>query len=85
MTIASSKSFASQVDPRTREYIDARIREEIAPIRDDITSMRVALLGLREKQQAELGNMAGRLTNMEDLLSLSAARIAQLRKLASEE
>ena len=33
MTTAHSRHHASQVDPTTREYINARINEELAPIR----------------------------------------------------
>ena len=48
MTTAHSRHHASQVDPTTREYINARINEELAPIRDDIEALRGALLALRE-------------------------------------
>ena len=85
MTTAHSRHHASQVDPTTREYINARINEELAPIRDDIEALRGALLSLRETSNFNSGNLIGRLNNMEELLSMSSTRIAQLRTLANEE
>ena len=85
MITAHSRHYASQVDPNTREYINARINEELAPIRDDIEALRGALLSLRETAQLNSGNLIGRLSNMEELLSMSTTRIAQLRTLANEE
>ena len=35
----NSKHWASQVDAVTREYIDARIHEELKPMRDDIAAL----------------------------------------------
>jgi hypothetical protein len=80
-----SRHWASQVEATTREYVNARINEELTPIRDDIEALRGALLSLRETAQLNSGNLIGRLNNMEELLSLSTSRIAQLRTLASEE
>jgi hypothetical protein len=80
-----SRHWASQVEATTREYVNARINEELTPIRDDIEALRGALLSLRETAQLNSGNLIGRLSNMEELLSLSTSRIAQLRTLASEE
>lgn len=80
-----SRHWASQVDATTREYINARINEEIRPLRDDIEALRGALLSLRETANFNSGNLVGRLNNMEELLSMSSTRIAQLRTLANEE
>ena len=80
-----SRNWASQVDAVTREYINARINEELRPIRDDMDSLRGALLSLRETANLNSGNLIGRLNNMEELLSLSSTRIAQLRTLANDE
>ena len=85
MTNAHSSVWASQIDPNLREYIDARISEEIKPFRDDIEGLRGALLALRETANFNSGNLIGRLNNMEELLSLSSSRIAQLRTLANKE
>tara|TARA_B110000046_G_scaffold184092_1_gene221730 strand:+ start:570 stop:836 length:267 start_codon:yes stop_codon:yes gene_type:complete len=80
-----SRVWASQVSPVTREFVNARINEELRPIRDDIEALRGALLSLRETANFSSGNLLGRLSNMEELLSLSSTRIAQLRALANEE
>ena len=80
-----SRHWASQVDVTTREYINARINEEMRPLRDDIEALRGALLSLRETANFNSGNLVGRLNNMEELLSMSSTRIAQLRTLANEE
>tara|TARA_B100001093_G_scaffold515792_1_gene593000 strand:+ start:5774 stop:6034 length:261 start_codon:yes stop_codon:yes gene_type:complete len=85
MTKAHSSVWASQVDPAIREYIDAKISEEIKPFRDDIEGLRGALLALRETANFNSGNLIGRLNNMEELLSMSASRVAKLRTLANEE
>ena len=63
MTTAHSRHHASQVDSTTREYINARINEELAPIRDDIEALRGALLSLRETANFNSGNLIGRLNN----------------------
>lgn len=80
-----SRHWASQVDATTREYINARINEEIKPIRDDIEALRGALLSLRETANFNSGDLIGRLNNMEQLLSMSTTRIAKLRALANED
>lgn len=80
-----SRVWASQVDAVIREYVNARIVEETTPLRDDIEALRGALLSLRETAQFSSGNLIGRLNNIEELLSMSASRIAQLRALAKED
>lgn len=80
-----SRHWASQVDATTREYINARIQEELKPIRDDIAALRGALLGIREGYQSSNGQLTARVNDMEALLKMSTSRIAQLRQLADEE
>jgi len=77
-----SRHWASQVDASTREYINARIHEELKPIRDDIAALRSAILAARESLQRDMGDVAGRMANTEELLAMSASRAAKLADLA---
>lgn len=78
----SSRHWASQVDATTREYIEARIHEELKPIRDDIAALSSAISRTRESLQRDMGDVAGRMANTEELLSMSASRAAKLADLA---
>jgi len=80
----NSKHWASQVDAVTREYIDARIHEELKPMRDDIAALRVAILATRESLQRDMGNVAGRMSNTEELLEMSSSRAAKLASIAKQ-
>ena len=77
-----SRHWASQVDVTTREYINARIHEELKPMRDDIAALRSAILAARESLQRDMGDVAGRMANTEELLAMSASRAAKLADLA---
>ena len=81
----NSKHWASQVDAVTREYIDARIHEELKPMKDDIAALRSALLGIREGLQADMGQITARVNDAEELIKMSSWRVAKLRSLAIEE
>lgn len=81
----SSRHWASQVDATTREYIDARINEELRPLRDDIAAMRSALLVIREGGQTDVGQLTARVNDVEALLNMSTSRVAKLRQMADEE
>ena len=77
-----SSAWASKIDANTREYIDARLDEELKPIRDDIASLISAISQTRESLQRDLGDVSGRVTNAEDLIGMSGSRLAQLAKMA---
>ena len=77
-----SRHWASLVDANTREYINARIHEELKPMRDDIAALRSAILAARESLQRDMGDVAGRMANTEELLAMSASRAAKLADLA---
>jgi len=81
----SSKVWATRVDSVIREYVDARLTEELRPIEDDIAALRGALLGIREASQSDIGQLTARVNDAEALLQMSTSRIAQLRRLADEE
>lgn len=78
-----SSNWASKIDAATREYIDARIHEELKPMRDDIEALHSAILQVRESLQRDFGDVAGRVTNAEDLIGMSSSRLAQLAKMAN--
>lgn len=81
----SSRHWASQVDATTREYINARINEELKPLRDDIAAVRSALLVIREGGQTDVGQLTARVNDVEALLNMSTSRVAKLRQMADEE
>ena len=80
----ASRNLASQVNAITREYIDARIHEELKPMRDDIEALHSAILAARESLQTDIGNVAGRMANTEELLEMSASRAARLASIAKK-
>jgi len=82
---AKSSAWASKVDAVVREYVNARINEELKPLRDDIAALRGAILVTRESLQRDMGNTAARVTNVEDLLSMSTKRVADLAALAKRK
>ena len=79
-----SRNLASKVEAVIREYTDARINEELAPLRDDIATLKDAILRLRENLQSDLGNVTGRMTSMETLVNMSTSRLAKLKEIAKE-
>ena len=80
-----SSAWASKVDAVVREYVNARINEELKPLRDDMAALRVAISRTRESLQRDMGDSAGRVSNVEDLLGMSAKRVADLAALAKEK
>lgn len=79
-----SSVWASQVDPVVREYITARINEELKPLRDDIATLRVALSNNKSATEASLGEQAAKLNDQEALLGLPSYKIAKLLELAQK-
>jgi len=77
-----SINWASQIDASYREYIEARIHEELKPLKDDIEALRSAILAARENLQRDVGDVAGRITNAEDVIGMSSSRLARLAKMA---
>ena len=85
MTTPSPQNLASFVDPRTREYIDARISQEMKAARDDISSLRTAVLALREAIHRDHGNLAAQVNDVAALVNLNPARASRLRALLEED
>ena len=80
-----SDVWATQVDNVIREYVNARIHEELKPVRDDNEALRVALLRIREASQSDIGTLTARVNDAEELIKMSSWRVAKLRSIATEE
>ena len=85
MTQAHSRVWATQVDSVIREYVNARINEELKPIRDDVAAVRSALSVMRQGSQSDIGQLTARVNDVEALIRMSASRVAKLQKLAGKE
>jgi hypothetical protein len=83
-TIVSSNAIAASVDPKTRDYIDAKLNETLKQIRDDMTVMREALSGMRTKNDVYQGEVTARVNAVEEVLELSGAKVARIRKLMED-
>ncbi len=80
-----SDVWATQVDNVIREYVNARIHEELKPVRDDTAALLSALLRIREASQSDIGTLTARVNDAEELIKMSSWRVAKLRSLAIEE
>jgi hypothetical protein len=80
-----SSVWATQVDASTRAYVDARLHEELKPVRDDTEALRVALLRIREASQSDMGQLTARVNDAEELIKMSSWRVSKLRSMATEE
>ena len=80
-----SDVWATQVDNVIREYVTARIHEELKPVRDDTAALLSALLRIREASQSDIGTLTARVNDAEELIKMSSWRVAKLRSLAIEE
>jgi len=83
-TTVPSRNLANMVDPTTREYINARIHEEIKLIGDDTSGLGDALSKMRTESEIELGEMKARINEVEEILSLSGAKISRIKELMEE-
>jgi hypothetical protein len=80
-----SSVWAAQVSAETRAYVNARLHEELKPIRDDTEALRVALLRIREASQGDMGLLTARVNDAEELIKMSSWRVSKLRSMATEE
>lgn len=81
----NSSVWATQVDAVIRDFVNARIHEELKPVRDDTEALRGALLRIREASQSDMGTLTARVNDEEELIKMSSWRVAKLRSLATEE
>mgnify|MGYP003639765650 FL=1 len=85
MTKPHSSILASRIEPHLRDYIDARINEEIKPMRDDIAACLVALSLNNGTTEVKLGEQAARLNDIDALLSLPSYKVVKLLELAQKD
>ena len=85
MTKPHSSILASRIEPHLRDYIDARINEEIKPMRDDIAACLVALSLNNGATEVKLGEQAARLNDIDALLSLPSYKVVKLLELAQKD
>ena len=85
MTKAHSSVLASRIEPHLRDYIDARINEEMKPMRDDIAACLVALSSNNAASEIKLGEQTAKLNDIERVLNLPSYKIAKLLELAQKD
>lgn len=65
MTKADSASLASFVDPKTREYIDAKISEALAPIQEEAAIAKSRAEAMSVNLHTLEGDMKGKMSKMD--------------------
>lgn len=84
MTLTASKNLASAIDPKVRDYIDAKFKEEIIPIRDDLTALNGAILAVREADEQRCNTLSARIVTVHEIIKLSSGRVERLAKLLGD-
>jgi hypothetical protein len=85
MTLADSKALASAIDPKVRDYIDAKIKEELSPIRDDLYRLRIALLEVQEADVARGDTISAQVVKIQSIIKLSRSRVEQIAEKLGDE
>ena len=85
MTKPHSSVLASRIEPHLRDYIDARISEEMKPVRDDIAACLVALSHNNAATEIKLGEQSAKLNDIQNVLNLPSYKIAKLLELAQKD
>lgn len=80
-----SSVFASKVDAHVRQYIDSKIEETVAPIRDDIASAYRSLSTLKGRTDAGFADKQAQIQDLVDVLEMSTSRLARVKKFLAEE
>ena len=75
MTLASSKNLRSAIDPKVRDYIDAKLKEEISPNRDDLSDLSCAISEVRDADLAGRDTIGALVEKIHQVLKLSKARV----------
>jgi hypothetical protein len=78
MTTPHSSTIASSVDPKVRDYIEAKINEALRPIRDEIVVLNSAVLDARISNDTNSETVKSRIGSIEQILKLSRGRIEQI-------
>ena len=85
MTLTNSKNLASAIDPKVRDYLDAKLREEFLPIRDDLKQLASAISAVREADQQRCDTLSARVTTVHEIIKLSKGRVERLAQLLGDE
>lgn len=83
-TTVPSRNLASAMDPVTRDYVNAKISEELKPIRDDMVAVLEALSEMRTENEVSKGEHVARINMVEEVLELSGAKVAKIRQLMED-
>ena len=67
MSEETAKAFASSIQPRTREYIDAKIEDPLRAMNNAMTSNEKYNAKMEAEIKERLASMEGRITNMEQI------------------
>lgn len=81
MSEETAKAFASSIQPRTREYIDAKIEDPLRAMNNAIVSNEKYNAKMEAEIKERLASMEGRITNMEQILDLQPKSRAMLKQL----
>jgi len=85
MTLADSKALASAIDPKVRDYIDAKIKEELSPIRDDLLAIKIAISELRDADQQGRDTINAQVVKIQSIIKLSRSRVEQIAEKLGDE
>ena len=85
MTLADSKALASAIDPKVRDYIDAKIKEELSPIRDDLVAINIAISELRDADQQGRDTINAHVVKIQSIIKLSRSRVEQIAEKLGDE
>jgi len=85
MTLANSGTIASAVDPKVRDYVNARLKEELRPIKDDLIAIKIAISDVRAADERELADIKGLVVKIQSVLQLSRGRVEQIAEKLGDE
>jgi hypothetical protein len=83
--LTDSKNLASAVDPKVRDYLDAKLREEFLPIRDDLKQLASAISAVREADQQRCDTLSARVTTVHEIIKLSQGRVERIAQLLGDK
>ena len=66
--MSRSPHWTGLVEAATQDYIDARVSQQLSPIRDDIDAIKGALLALKDTSKFDMGSFIRRLNNVEEAM-----------------
>ena len=84
MTLADSKALASAIEPKVRDYINAKIAEELAPIMGELDRLRISILEVRDIDVARGDTIRAQVSKIHSILKLSSGRVEQIAEKLGE-